>query len=207
MSTQIDLIPRRKCTDVIPYLTKAFAAFCKYSRKEALSQDEKTVLKFCKDNSLQPLLPSFFKLKIPFPGFSGYGRFPFDLMHTFVGILKKFVALTLLCIRKVSGLQQYKNRGGLYTISKLDAMMKAFPFNMHSMPFYLKHYKEGISCYCLKWLGEDGDKKGYGDLKIIDYKDVPGLVLQMILCKYYLEQKKSFETCMRLTSLEMRLTY
>ena len=104
MSTQIDLIPRRESTDVIPYLTKAFAAYCKYSRKEALSEDDKTVLDFCYDNSLQPMLPSFFKLNIPFRGFSHYERFPFDLMHTFNGVLKKYVALTLLCIRKVSGL-------------------------------------------------------------------------------------------------------
>lgn len=192
MSTQIDLIPLRESRDVIPYLTKAFAAYCKYSRKEALSEDDKNVLKFCYDNSLQPMLPSFFKLKIPFCGFSHYGRFPFDLMHTFIGVLKKYVALTLLCIRKVSGLANYKNRGGRYTISKLDALIKSFPYNMHCMPYYLKHFTDGISPYCQKWLGEDGDKKGYGDLKIIDYKDVPSLILQMILCKYYLEQKQIF---------------
>ena len=192
MSTQIDSIPRRDSTDAIPTLKKAFAAFCRFSRKEIQTEDDKEVLLFCQEKSLQPILPSFFKLEIPYAGFSHYIRFQFDLLHTNTGVLKKFVALTLLCIKKVSGLPKYKNRGGLFTIAKLDAMIKAFPFNMHSMPCYMKHLTEGVSCYCLSWLSGAGEKTGYGDLKIIDSKDVPSLILQMLLCTYHLQQNNIF---------------
>lgn len=91
--------------------------------------------------------------------------------------------MTMLCIAKVGKLREYK-REGSFTIGKLDDMMKTFPIK-HSMPLRMKHFSEGISTYCS---GISGSKKkqetGLGDLGIIDSKDVPSLVLQLLLCKY-----------------------
>lgn len=103
-------------------------------------------------------------------------------MHTNFGVLAKFVSLTLVCITKVGQLPEYKD-AAKFNIGLLDEVIRKFPIK-HSLPFRMKRFNEGISPYCAG-LGESNEKQGtgFGDLGIIDNKDVLSLVLQMILCK------------------------
>ena len=69
-------------------------------------------------------------------------------------------------------------------IATLEEMLACFPHE-HAMPFKCKHFNRGLTMYITGLDSNLNDKTtGYGDLKLIDYKDVSSLMLQIIICKW-----------------------
>lgn len=90
MRSDIATVALRQSNMYKPYLEEAFDAYCHSIkvRKSALSKRELEVLQFCKDKSVLPILPAFFKLRPSYPGHSAYERVPPDHLHTITGILE-----------------------------------------------------------------------------------------------------------------------
>jgi hypothetical protein len=105
--------------------------------------------------------------------------FPPDLMHTFVGILQSWTSMVVTIIAKVGNEYRLYDRN----IAILEDMLGRFPYKQ-AMPFPLKHFNRGLAVY-IPNLDSNLDEKttGYGEMKLIDYKDVPTLMLQIIICK------------------------
>jgi hypothetical protein len=185
MRSDIATVALRQSNMYKPYLEEAFDAYCHSIkvRKSALSKRELEVLQFCKDKSVLPILPAFFKLRPSYPGHSAYERVPPDHLHTITGILEYWLALVLKIVAKISyTIKEYHN-----AISKLEERILQFPYKQ-AMPFRVKHFKQGLSTICpsisSNAKAQASTAKGaYGTIGMIDNKDVPSLVLQMILCK------------------------
>ena len=83
--------------------------------------------------------------------------------------MSMYVAMCFVCIVRVSKEDEYKKRPDQYNIGILDELYRAFP---------VKH------CMHFQWNeSSDGQAIGLGDLGMIDFKDVPLLVLQLLICK------------------------
>jgi hypothetical protein len=100
-------------------------------------------------------------------------------MHTFIGILESWISMVVTIIAKVGNDYDLYDRN----IAILEDMLGRFPYKQ-AMPFPLKHFNRGLTMY-IPGLDSNLDEKttGYGELKLIDYKDVPSLMLQIIICK------------------------
>ena len=164
------------------HLTNAFKAFCmsvKIDFPRNLPGDMQECLEFCTNHSLQPLLPAFNMLEPPFEGHSSYLMVPPDLMHTFLGLMESWISMVVTITAKVKkDFANYANN-----IATLEEMLACFPYKQ-AMPFKCKHFNRGLTMYIPGLDSNMNDKTtGYGDLKLIDYKDVPSLMLQIIICK------------------------
>ena len=166
-------------------LEGAFAAFAnsvKIKKPRDLPPDQRDCLQFCKDKSLQPLYPALNWLEPAYRGHSTYEMYPPDLMHTFVGILEAWISMVVTIIAKVR--KDYQ--GYEHNLAELEDLLARFPYKQ-AMPFKSKHFNRGLTIFIPMLNSKLDDKTtGYGDLKLIDYKDVPHLMFQIILCKFSL---------------------
>jgi hypothetical protein len=104
---------------------------------------------------------------------------PPDLMHTFIGLLESWISMVMTIIAKVK--KDYINYAN--NIATLEEMLAWFPYKQ-AMPFTCKHFNRGLTMYIPGLDSNLNDKTtGYGDLKLIDYKDVPSLMLQILICE------------------------
>jgi len=70
-----------------------------------------------------------------------------------------------------------------YSIGTLDRLLAAFPRD-HSAPFNFRSYNDGVSCFCpSKQGGKAQHGSGTGVLGMMNSQQVPGLILQVLLCK------------------------
>jgi hypothetical protein len=105
--------------------------------------------------------------------------YPPDLMHTFVGILEAWISMVVTIIAKV----KRDHRGYEHNLAVIEDLLARFPYKQ-AMPFKCKHFNRGLTIFIPRLASKLDDKTtGYGDLKLIDYKDVPHLMFQIILCK------------------------
>jgi len=185
MRSDIATVALRDSNMYKPYLEEAFDAYCHSIKvkKNALSKREIEVLKFCKDKSVLPILPAFLKLRPSYHGHSSYERVPPDHLHTVTGILEYWIALVLKIVAKIS----HTIKGYHNAISKLEERILQFPYRQ-AMPFRVKHFNHGLCSICPTISSNakaktSTEKGSYGTVGMIDNKDVPSLVLQMILCE------------------------
>jgi hypothetical protein len=158
---------------------EAFAMSVKIKFPRNLPEDMKLCLDFCQQHSLQPLLPALNTLEPAYEGHSAYEMVPPDLMHTFGGILEAWISMVVTIIAIVRrDYPGYNNN-----IAFLEELLANFPYKQ-AMPFNCKHFNRGLTMYIPGLDSKLEDKTtGYGVLKLIDYKDVPHLMLQIIICK------------------------
>ena len=166
------------------YLKYAFDSFCtsvKIQYPRNLPDRMKRCLEFCQNNSLQPLLPAFSLLQPCYKGHSTYSMVPPDLMHTFIGFMESWISMVMTIVAKIK--HEYVTYSS--NLSTLEEKLANFPFKQ-AMPFKCKHFNRGLTIYIPGLDSNLNDKTtGYGELKLIDYKDVPSLMLQLIICKLY----------------------
>ena len=146
----------------------AFVTSVKIPRPKDLPKEMKEALKFCELNSLQPLLPAFNELAPAYEGHTSYSMVPPDLMHTYIGLLESWISMTLVVIALIRReYPEYKRN-----VAHLEEKLAKFPFKQ-AMPFKEKHFNRGLTIY-VPGLDSNLSKKetGYGELKLIDYKDV-----------------------------------
>ena len=182
MNSDIGDYPIRDSTQYNTVLMNAFAAYAmsvKIQYPRYLPIHMRQCLDFCFEHSLQPLIPALNRLQPAYKGHSAYEMFPPDLMHTFVGILQSWTSMVVTIIAKVGNEYRLYDRN----IAILEDMLGRFPYKQ-AMPFPLKHFNRGLAVY-IPNLDSNLDEKttGYGEMKLIDYKDVPTLMLQIIICK------------------------
>lgn len=183
MLSDISMVPIRDSERYNTILCEAFNAYCCYvlaERPKDVPQNYKEILKFCESHSLQPMLPTFNKLAPSYEGHSSYRRFPPDLMHTVYGLLEFWISMIVTILLKVGKTYPAYR----HNISSLDKLLNSFPYKQ-SMPFKVKNFTKGLSTYIPGLHSrEDSKTTGYGKgLKMIDYKDEPSLMLQILLCK------------------------
>lgn len=189
MRSNIAAVSIRDSNMYKPYLEEAFDAFCcriKLKKNEKLSDRQEEVLKFCNDKSVLPILPALLLLEPSYHGHSAYERVPPDHLHTVTGILEYWVALVLKIVSKISK----THKGYHNAIAILEECILRFPYRQ-AMPFRVKHFIHGLSSICptIKSNAKaksKAERGSYGTVGMIDNKDVPSLVLQILLCKYEL---------------------
>lgn len=164
----------RNSTAYEPFLEKAFEIFCRYVRCEKpqrdLSRTDKENLEFCNSMSVHHYIPALYSLKKSYTGQSVYSLLPPDLMHT--RLLEEFVSNTLTIVKTMEMLKgDLESKKRMNALAIVEERIQNFPYRQ-AMPFRVKHLKESLESYCPK-----------GELKLIDSKDVPSLLLQLILCK------------------------
>jgi len=170
----------QKYNDHLEGALAAFAMSVKIKFPRNLPDRVRDCLQFCKDNSLQPLYPALNWLEPAYIGHSTYQMYPPDLMHTFVGILEAWISMVVTIIAKVR--KDYRAGYG-HNLAVLENLLARFPYKQ-AMPFKSKHFNRGLTIYIPGLDSKLDDKTtGYGELKLIDYKDVPHLMFQIILCK------------------------
>ena len=129
-------------------------------------------------------MPAFNKLEPSYPGHSAYRRYTHDSLHTLLGLLEFWAQMVITIVDKIAKIDVRYT----HAIANLEEMIIRFP-EKHSMPFRVKRFRKGLSSI---FPGLDGNANntskttGYGQaIGMIDNKDVPSLVLQIILCKRY----------------------
>lgn len=88
MRTTIDECQIRSSDEAEYYLADAFEIYCKTTHpvtKRNMTEHETEVLEWCQENSHQPIMPAFAKLRKPFPGYSFYEMYIVDILHTYIG--------------------------------------------------------------------------------------------------------------------------
>lgn len=165
--------------ELLPF---AFPAYCKKLKSLPLTANEQALLQWCKDNSLNPLRPSFFSLRKPYDDFNVYSMAPFDYMHTLGGVMENWVSTTAVCTAECGKHPEFK-RAYSGNIGTLDLKISHMPLK-HGLPLTMTHFKEGVSGIVGLGSTENSNRTGgSGALGMIDCQDVPQLVLQMILGK------------------------
>ena len=168
MFSNIGTYPTRNSDSYKAFLLQAFGIYCKYVKIEKpsmMSPSEKAVLRNCHERSLHPIIPAIHFLKASYPGQSHYERFPADLMHT--RILEEWVSHVVTIVKLIETLQGPFNIP--HAQSKLEEKIQMFP-RLQAMPFSMKQFKDPLEGYCPS-----------GTLKMIDSKDVPSLMLQILI--------------------------
>ena len=189
MRSNIDDVPKRNSNAYKRKLESSFDIYCKsvkvQRKTKDLSEEEHRVLKFCKHKSLQPIFPALNELAPSYPGHSTYSRYPPDYLHTFIGLLEYWVSITVTIVAKV---ERLKWPGFTHLIAQLESFLETFP-TKQSMPMTVKHFNKGLESYCPGFEHKTGTEitTGYGSLGMIDNKDVPSLVLQLILGTIYIK--------------------
>ena len=92
----------RDSEEAINVLENAYDIYVKKVKGKALSVEEKGVLKWCQDRSINPVKLGVMYLEVPFEGFSHYEYFKPDLLHTMLGQLKKWVFVTVVVLAQIS---------------------------------------------------------------------------------------------------------
>jgi hypothetical protein len=170
-----------------PNLSKAWNIFCKSRRvdtRKTMTDQDKQLLEWCRQNSVQPLKSGLEDLIKPFEDWSPYMMYPPDRLHTLIGVLSMYVSKYCVILLKISILPQY--RGTKYSdgIGKLDELIKKFPHSQ-SMPVKTKRFGSGISIYIPSLLDQKTKVTGYGHIGLIDSEDIPLLFLQVLFCKHF----------------------
>jgi hypothetical protein len=81
---------------------KAWVAFCKSVRGIFLNADDKDSLKYCENNSIQPLICTLLTLKTPYPTHNAYTYAPPDSLHTLIaGLMKAWILWSMTIIERV----------------------------------------------------------------------------------------------------------
>jgi len=110
-------------------------------------------------------------------GHSAYDQFPPDILHTLIGLLQAWASMVITIVAKIQKL--YPEEHGR-SIAVLEDLLLTYPYKQ-AMPFRVKHFQKGLSSICPGLRGKDEAKTtGYGDIGMIDNKDVPSLVLQLL---------------------------
>jgi hypothetical protein len=183
MQSSVDDAPLRDSAEYKVNLKEAWPAFCRSMRAETrknLSARDREILDWCKSKSIHPMLTSLSKMVPESCSWqTSYDMVPPDIMHTVMGVMENWLNCVLVIITKLSG----KLRGKyMHAISRLDKMLINFPWR-HAMK-NLSHFDKGITAFCTGMSGTDKEKTtGFGKLGMIDAKEVPMLVLQVLLCK------------------------
>lgn len=160
------------------YLKDAFSAFIRKMKKKKLSTRDLEVLKYCEDNSIEPLQLATMNIELPFKDFSAYEYFRPDLMHTLIGRLKTWCFTTIVICHRIAKLKK-----GIFhqSLAHLDDALINFLPN-HSLPFKFHHFPEGVTIYCLAST-DKRSKLSTSGLGKIDYSKMIPLVIQMLLSK------------------------
>ena len=193
MNPSIDACLLRSSDVATEFLKDAWITLCKSlkhdlvtGRKLHLSANEKDILAKCKSNSVKPILPAFFDLPKPFPGFSSYSYAQPDMMHTYLhGFGEQWVVDTIICLECISTKIPYQNQYR-NCLGYLDTLLSKFP-TKHSLPYNLRKFKSGVTPFCVgrssKSKKQKGDSKS--SLGMIDAQDIDCLILEMLLCKQH----------------------
>jgi len=160
------------------YLKGAYSIFCKKVQGLKLNDREKDVLNYCKGKSIHPLELAVMKLNLPFPGYSVYDYYRPDLLHTLIGLLKKWVFMTVVCVARIGSELKGVLKENLSNLD--DALMNFLP--KHSLPYVFEKFENGITKFCQSSF-DARDKLSTGGLSSIDSQKFPSLVLQMLICK------------------------
>lgn len=173
----------RESEDYNFYLKDAFRTFCEYCTKplRSITLEQKSIMAFCKQKSVQCLFPTLNSLAPSYPGHSSYERCPPDLLHTLIGLLEFWISLVVTIVAKIASINETYS----HAIAILEDLLRTFPFKQ-AMPFRIKHFSKGLAVYCPGLNGSlDSKTTGYGNLGMIDNKDVPSLLFQMLVCKCF----------------------
>lgn len=82
----------RSSNEAVPYLTTAFAAYCKKAKRLVLSEQETEILDYCAEMCIHPVLIQFLTCVDPLMGISGYSTCPADKMHTLLaGLFRDWI--------------------------------------------------------------------------------------------------------------------
>ena len=97
----------------------------------------------------ETIMPAFMKLEKPYPEYTMYESFPPDLMHTLIGgLMEGWISLVLVCCAVIGEMPAYRGRHR-YNMGVLDAAIANIP-RVHSMPYTMRHFARGVSCFCPK---------------------------------------------------------
>ena len=107
------------------------------------------------------------------------------------------MSLVLKIVSKIS----HTIKGYHNAIYRLEESILKFPYRQ-AMPFRVKHFNHGLCSICPTISSNakaqaSTEKGSYGTVGMIDNKDVPSLVLQMILCKcqFFMFLKHMLKDC------------
>ena len=191
MNPNIDECVLRSSDENSVFLKDAWLVFCKSikhdlgtGKKLRLTQTEKNILVKCKNSSVKPMLPAFFEIPSPFPGFSSYSYAQPDMMHTFLkGPCEQWIVDTIICLECISTISRYQLQFQ-NCLGKLDTLLSKFP-TKHSLPYTLKKFKSGVTNFVVGRSSKSKKKKGdsKSSLGMIDAQDIDGLIIQLLLCK------------------------
>jgi hypothetical protein len=174
-----------------PELSNVWKIFCKRRRVatgKQLTNTEKELLEWCRQNSVQPIQPAFECLSSPFPLWSHYMNYPPDRLHTLIGGLEMYLSMLALILLQIPiAYPEFKGTKYSDGIGKLDELLKSFP-HRQSMPVKTKTFNGGISIYIPSILDNTKKVTGYGSIGLIDSEDVPLLFFQVLFCKHYYKQ-------------------
>jgi hypothetical protein len=182
MLSDVSNVDLRDSEKYKPYLHNAFEVFVKKCKvgQRGLTDEEKEKLAFCYDHSVQPIFPALCELEASYNGFSAYQRTPHDILHTVIGMLEYWLSMVVTIAAKIGADNElFKDN-----ISVLEGLLREFP-HKQSMPYRVKHFSKGLSSYIPALKKNVAVKTtGYGNVGMMDNKDVPSLILQLLLCKF-----------------------
>jgi hypothetical protein len=162
----------------LQYAFNSFVKKCKVS-KRGLTDHERQILDYCFEKSIHPLYPALNELEPSYKGHTAYRRCAHDLLHTMIGLLEYWVSMVITIVAKIGAdMPRYRRN-----ICILEDLLGRFP-HRQAMPFRVKHFIKGLKAY-IPGLNKDIQQKatGYGTVGMMDNKDVPSLILQLLLCK------------------------
>jgi len=189
MDPNFEDIEYRDSDEVTEKLNDAWLAFCKDVRRDLVSRKKLTIsarqvflLKFASERSIYPMKPAIMDFPKLHENHSWYLAAIHDKMHTVGGLLEGWVSTTIVICSVVGSMPEYRDHYR-HNLGVLDELLSGFPRD-HSAPFNMRHFKDGVTCFCPIKQGNNAKKgSGTGVLGMMNHQEVPGLVLQILCCK------------------------